>query len=156
MKSLFSSVIGLSLTTAAVAMMQPVQAQSFPIAPKGCIYLREITTGRPFIRKVIASNNSNANTDFAVPTGTRFTTYVGRLIPENNAKYTAEANLKYNDNSTSQVVNRTIQARRFYRYDQPFRTPTERQPFQINARVTGDRNTAYQVAVLACPAGVNP
>ncbi|MGQ9872141.1 hypothetical protein [Leptodesmis sp.] len=65
-------------------------------------------------------------------------------------------NLRYNDNSTSQVVRRTIQARRFYRYDQPFRTPTDRQPFQINARVTGDRNTAYQVAVLACPAGVNP
>ncbi|WP_156427047.1 hypothetical protein [Leptolyngbya sp. NIES-2104] len=35
-------------------------------------------------------------------------------------------------------------------YNQPFRTPTDRQPFQINARVTGNRNTAYQVAVLAC------
>ncbi len=156
MKPILSSIVGLYLTTAAVTVVQPAQAQSFPPAPKGCIYLREVTTKSPFIRKVIAANNSNANTDFAVPTGTRFVTYVGRLIPENNATYTAEVNLRYNDNSTSQVVRRTIQARRFYRYDQPFRTPTDRQPFQVNARVTGDRNTAYQVAVLACPAGVNP
>ncbi len=156
MKPIVPSIIGLYFTTAVVAVVQPAQAQSFPIAPKGCVYLKEITTNRPFIRKVIASNNSNANTDFAVPTGVRWATYVGRLIPENNATYTAEANLKYNDNSTAQAVNRTIQARRFYRYDQPFRTPTDRQPFQINARITGDRNTAYQVAVLACPAGVNP
>lgn len=156
MKPLLLSVIGLYLTTAAVTEVQPAQAQSFPSPPKGCIYLREITTNRPAIRKVIASNNSNANTDFAVPTGTRFVTYVGKLIPENNSNYTAEVNLKYNDNSTSQVVSRKIQARRFYLYQQPFRTPTDRQPFQINTRVTGDRNTAYQVAVLACPAGANP
>ncbi len=156
MKPILSSVIGLYLTTAAVVVMQPAQAQTFPPPPKSCVYLREITTGRPAIRKVIASNNSNANTDFAVPTGTRFVTYVGKLIPENNARYQAEVNLKYNDNSTSQVVNRKLEARRFYLYNQPFRTPTARQPFQINARVTGDRNTAYQVAILACPQGVNP
>lgn len=156
MKPILSSVIGLYLTTAAVIVIQPVQSQSFPNAPKGCVYLREITTGRPAIRKVIASNNSNANTDFAVPTGTRFVSYVGKLIPENNASYQAEVNLKYNDNSKSQVVNRKIQAKRFYLYQQPFRTPTARQPFQINTRVTGDRNTAYQVAVLACPQGATP
>lgn len=156
MKPVLSSVIGLCLTTAAVMVIQPVQSQSFPNAPKGCVYLREITTGRPAIRKVIARNNSNANTDFAVPTGTRFVSYVGKLIPENNDRYQAEVNLKYNDNSTAQVVNRTIQARRFYLYQQPFRTPTDRQPFQINARVTGNNNTVYQVAILACPAGANP
>lgn len=152
MKSILPiSLIGLYLATAAAAVIQPVQAQSFPIAPRGCVYLREITTGRTFIRKVIARNNSNANTDFAVPTGTRFVNYIGKLIPENNDRYQAEVNLKYNDNSKSQVVNRKIQARRFYLYQQPFRTPTDRQPFQINTRVTGNGNTAYQVAVLACP-----
>lgn len=156
MKPTLSSVVGLYLTTAIVTVIQPVQAQSFPAAPKGCVYLREITTGRIAIRKVVASNNSNANTDFAVPTGTRFVSYVGKLIPENNARYQAEINLKYNDNSKSQVVNRQIQAKRFYLYQQPFRTPTARQPFQINARVTGDRNTAYQMAVLACPQGATP
>lgn len=141
----------LSVATLAIVWRQPMQAQTFPPAPKNCIYLREITTNRPMIRKVIARNNSNANTDFAVPTGTSFSSYIGKLIPENNDRYTAEVNLKYNNGSSSTVVKRTIQARRLFLYKQPFRTPTGNQPFQINARVTGSTNTAYQVAVLACP-----
>ncbi|MGC8713971.1 MAG: hypothetical protein ACP5RH_16400 [Leptodesmis sp.] len=51
MKPVLSSIIGLYLTTAAVTVVQPAQAQSFPPAPKGCVYLREVTTGRTFIRK---------------------------------------------------------------------------------------------------------
>ncbi len=157
MKKLLISVIGFYVATAAITAYQPSPVQAFPPAPRGCVYLKEITTRSTSIRKVIASNNSNANTDFAVPTGIRFVTYIGKLIPENNARYQVEVNLKYNDNSSSQVVNRTIQqARRFYLYQQPFRTPTDVQPFQINARITGDRNTAYQIAVLACPQGATP
>jgi len=150
MKSFFFSIIGLYLTTAVVSIQQPAQAQNFPKAPQNCVYLREVTTGRPSIRKVIASNNSNANTDFIVPPGTSFTSYNGKFIPENNSNYRVEVNLKYADNTTSRVINRQVQARRFYLYQQPFRTPTAGQPFQINARITGDRNTAYQIAVLAC------
>lgn len=150
MRKLIAVATGLSLATVAVTLYQPTQAQTFPPAPKKCIYLREITTKQAVVRKVIATNNSNANTDFAVPTGIQFTSYIGKLIPENNARYQADVNLKYNDGSSSTVVSRTIQARRFYLYNQPFRTPTGRQPFQINTRVTGDRNNAYQVALLAC------
>lgn len=150
MKILPFSIISLYFATSIISVGQPAQAQSFPKAPPNCVYLREVTTGRTAIRKSIASNNSNANTDFVVPTGTSFSNYNGKFIPENNARYRVEANLKYADNTTSQVVNRSIQARRFYLYQQPFRTPTATQPFQVNARVTGDRNTAYQIAVLAC------
>lgn len=150
MKVLPSSIISLYLATTAISVSLPAQAQSFPKAPQNCVYLREVTTGRTAIRKTIANNNSNANTDFVVPTGTSFSSYNGKFIPENNARYRVEANLKYADNTTSQVVNRTVQARRFYLYQQPFRTPTANQPFQVNARVTGDRNNAYQIAVLAC------
>ncbi|MCL6436523.1 MAG: hypothetical protein K6T90_20420 [Leptolyngbyaceae cyanobacterium HOT.MB2.61] len=141
---------GLSIATAATLLCQPTQAQTFPAAPPNCVYLKEVTTGKTVIRKVIALNNSNANTDFAVPTGIRFSSYIGRFIPENNARYQVDVNLKYNDGSSSTVVSRTIQARRFYLYNQPFQTPTGRQPFQINSRVTGTRNTAYRVSVLAC------
>lgn len=151
MKKLLAIAAGLSVAALGVTLHQPTHAQTFPAAPKNCIYLKEITTNRPIIRKVIATNNSNANTDFAVPTGTNFTSYIGKLIPENNEKYRAEVNLKYNNGSSSQVVNRQIQARRFFLYQQPFRTPTGNQPFQINTRITGNSNTAYQVAVLACP-----
>jgi hypothetical protein len=150
MKKLLPIIIGLPVALVATTPYQPNQAQAFPAAPKNCIYLKEVSTGRPTVRKVIARGNTNSNTDFAVPTGTQFSSYIGKLIPENNDTYTAEANLKYNDGSTSQAVKRTIQARRLFLYQVPFRTPTGRQPFQINARVTGNANTAYQVAVLAC------
>ncbi|BAU10940.1 hypothetical protein LEP3755_14320 [Leptolyngbya sp. NIES-3755] len=143
-----ASVISIAVVAASSS---PNPAQAFPPAPAGCVYLNEITTGRPVIRKTVATNNSNANTDFAVPTGRQFRSYIGRLIPENNSRFTAQVNLKYNDGSSSTAVTRTIEARRFFMYNQPFQTPTDRQPFQINTRVTGNRNTAYQVAVLACP-----
>ncbi|MEX0269673.1 hypothetical protein AB3R30_11050 [Leptolyngbyaceae cyanobacterium UHCC 1019] len=151
MKPLLTTTTVLYLATAAMMLPQPTYAQTLPAAPKGCVYLREVSTGRTAIRKVIQTNNSNANTDFVVPTGTSFSSYIGKLIPENNARYGVEVNLKYNDNTTSRAVERTIQqARRFYLYNQPFRTPTAKQPFQINTRITGDRNNAYQVFVLAC------
>jgi len=142
-----ASALSIAVVTASYS---PNPAQAFPPAPANCVYLNEITTGRPVIRKTVATNNSNANTDFAVPTGRQFTSYIGRLIPENNSRFTAQVNLKYNDGSSSTAVTRTIEARRFFMYNQPFQTPTNRQPFQINTRVTGSRNTAYQVALLAC------
>lgn len=150
MKTVLTIASGFSIALVTGSLYASQPAQAFPPAPANCVYLREVTTGRPIIRKQVATNNSNANTDFAVPTGRRFTSYIGRLIPENNSRFVAEVNLKYNDGSASTVVSRTIDARRFFLYNQPFRTPTDRQPFQVNARVTGSRNTAYQVAVLAC------
>lgn len=139
----------LGIATGLGLFAQAAQAQ-FPQPRGGCQYLREVTTRQTQIRKVIATNNSNANTDFVVPTGIAFTSYLGMMIPENNERYTAEVNLKYPDNSSSMVSNRTIQARRFYLYQLPFRPPTGQQPFQVNARITGNRNTAYRIAVQAC------
>lgn len=150
MKTLLAVAGGFSTATVVLVLHYPLQAQ-VPSTTQGCIYLKEITTGKPRVRQVIALNNSNANTDFAVPTGTKFSSYIARLIPENNSRYQADVNLKYNDGSSSTAVSRTIDARRFYLYNQPFRTPTNRQPFQINTRVTGSRRTAYEVSVLACP-----
>lgn len=150
MKSFLTATVGLSIVSAAVIVPQPAQAQIFPPPGRGCQYLREVTTRQTQIRKLIATNNSNANTDFVVPPGIAFTRYLGMMVPENNARYTAEANLKYADNTSSTVANRTLQARRFYLYQLPFRTPTAQQPFQVNARITGDRNTAYRIAIQAC------
>lgn len=147
MKKSLALTTGLLMTAATVMIYQPTQAQT---ATRSCIPLREITTKQRAVRKLIALNNSNANTDFAVPTRRQFSSYVVQVIPENNARYNIEVNLKYNDESSSKVISRSIDARRFYRYDQPFQTPTVRQPFQINTRITGSRNDAYQVSVFAC------
>ena len=151
MKTFLTIAGGLSIAVATVSLYTPTQAQQLPPAPSSCSYLKEIRTGRPAIRKSVATNNSNDNTDFAVPTGTSFSSYIGRLIPENNERYRVEFNLKYNDGSSSTAVSRTIaDAKRFTVYDLPFRTPTSRQPFQINARIRSSRNNTYSVLVLAC------
>ena len=145
MKKIFA-LTGLSMLTVPLLVIQPMHSSS----AQSCVPLREVTTKQRSLRKVIELNNSNANTDFAVPTGTRFSSYIARVIPENNSDYKVEVNLKYNDGSSAQAVSRSISARRFYLYNQPLQSPTTRQPFQINTRITGSRNTAYQVAVLAC------
>ncbi len=147
---LSGSAIAIATTIAAFGIYQPTQAQAPANATQNCVYLREVTTGKPDIRKVVATNNSNANVDFAVPTGIAFTSYIGEFIPENNASYQVNVNLKYNDGTSSRVVSRTVQARRFYLYRQPFQAPTSNQPFQINSNITSARNNAYTVAFLAC------
>ncbi|MBV9390050.1 MAG: hypothetical protein JOZ78_26805 [Chroococcidiopsidaceae cyanobacterium CP_BM_ER_R8_30] len=142
---------GLSIALATVSLYKPMQAQELPPAPSNCSYLKEVRTGKPAIRQSVATNNSNSHTDFAVPTGTSFTSYIGRLIPENNAQYRVEFNLKYNDGTSSTAVSRTIaNAQKFSVYNLPFRTPTNRQPFQVNANIRSGRNNAYTVLVLAC------
>ncbi len=151
MKKILAIAGGVALAAASVALHPSAQAQSFPAPPKSCIWLREVTTGTQPIRKTITTANSNANVDFAVPAGTQFKKYMAQLIPENDARYTAEVNLIYNDNSTSRVATRTIEGRRFFLYNLPFQPPTGRQPIRVNTRVTGQRGIAYRVAVMACP-----
>ncbi len=141
---------GLSIATAAVMLHQSALAQTAAPATRNCVFLREVSTRQRTIRKVINLNNLNANTDFAVPPGTRFNSYIARVIPENNSRYQIDVSLKYNNGSSSKMVSRSIEARRFFLYSQPFLTPTNRQAFQVNTRIAGSRNTAYQVSVLGC------
>lgn len=154
MKKFLGFVGGMAIATTAIipALYQPSQAQTGNVVPgANCVYLREITTGKSMIRKVVASGNSNANVDFAVPTGISFATYTAEFLPENNARFRVSVNFKYNDNTSSTAISRDLNpARRFFLYNVQLRTPTGQQPFQINTNVLGQRNTAYSVAVLAC------
>lgn len=121
-----------------------------PLPPlqKNCVYLKEVSTGKIEIRKLVRSGNEN--TDFAVPTGIRFTSYIAQLLPENNADYEANLYFKYNDGSNAKVFSKKIPAQRFRRYTGVFRSPNLRQPFQINFNISSNRNNAYQIAVMAC------
>ncbi len=153
MKKLLTVASGVFITVAALPIYQPLQAQTLqtlPDPPQNCIYLKEVPSGEMVVRKVISLTNSNANTDFAVPTGTSFSNFNVKFVPENNSRYRIDVNLKYNDNSSSRPISRSIDAKRFDLYEHPFQLPTDRQPFQVNTRITGSRNTAYQVFVLAC------
>lgn len=132
------------LTTTSHAQTPP----PLPPLEKNCVFLKEVTSGQVQIRKI--AMRGNQNTDFAVPTGVRFTSYIAQLLPENNANYGIDMYFKYNDSSSAKVFSKTISAQRFKRVAGAFRSPTARQPYQINFSVATDENNAYQVAVMAC------
>lgn len=162
MKQSMSLLAGLAIAATALIPLlnQPSQAQAPTPSPApastssagpSCVYLREVTTGKSLIRKQVATANTNANVDFAVPAELRFTSYIAEFSPENNARFRVAVNFRYSDNSSSTPISRDLNpARRFYLYNVQVQSPTNRQPFQINTNVRGDRNTAYSVAVLAC------
>jgi hypothetical protein len=122
----------------------PVQAQS----PKDCEPLQEVSTGNTAVRKVIKVGDQN--TDFSVPTSETFKAYVVTLTPENDANYPLTINLKYNDGSSSTAYKRNVPLQRGVADVRAFRTPTERQPYQLNVVVSGALNNAYQLSAMAC------
>lgn len=137
-----------ALLTAVSHAQTPQTAPPLPALQKNCVFLKEVSTGQIQIRKVVRVGNEN--TDFAVPTGIRFRSYIAQFLPENNASYQANLFFKYNDGTNSRVFSKTIAGKRFQREVGAFRSPTARQPFQINFNVSSNRNNAYQVAVMAC------
>jgi hypothetical protein len=72
------------------------------------------------------------------------------VYPQNTATYQIAVNLKYNTGNSSEVFNRSVPLQRFQLFQTTFRTPTVKQPIQINTNIGGDLNNVYSVAVLAC------
>ncbi len=144
---------GLAIASATLipAFNQATQAQAPPVQSSNCVYLREVTTGKSVIRKVVATANTNANVDFAVPSGIPFRSYIAEFLPENNARFRVAVNFRFADNTTSNAITRDLNpARRFFLYNVQLVSSTGQIPFQVNTNVVGQRNTAYAVAVLAC------
>lgn len=152
MKTIYLMLCGCVLAGTPLALFTNIsQAQTPPPLPtlqKNCVFLKEVTTGKVEIRKI--ATKGNQNTDFAVPTGVRFTSYIAQLLPENNADYGIDMYFKYNDGSNAKVYSKTNAAQRYKRIAGPFRSPTAKQPYQINFSVATPVNNAYRVAVMAC------
>lgn len=120
---------------------------------QSCVKLKEVSTGQTSIQKTISVNalgRNDWNTDFAVPVGTTFSYFIARVYPQNTASYQVAINLKDNNNASSQVFNQNVPMQRFQLYSKTFRTPTAKQPYQVNMNVGGDVNNVYSVAVLGC------
>lgn len=89
--SLFSTVPSLAGTSQALAQVPGNARQELPPAEelerRSCEYLREASTGTTHIRKQVRGvvGPGNSNTDFAVPAGTSFSSYIAMIIPENDA-----------------------------------------------------------------------
>lgn len=131
-----------------------------PATAQSCVPLRVVQgNGETLVKKRISQpgafplTNSNWNTDFAVPTGTRFTYYVATVTPENAAPYNVAVNLKYNNNTSSEVYKQDgINLRRNVPYQFRAATPAgvSRQPYQVNLTVSGTYGNTYRARVSAC------
>jgi hypothetical protein len=131
-----------------VALAQNASQVKFPYVQKGCIALKEVSTGDTVLRKTITSGAHN--TDFAVPTGRSFSSYIVRAIPENDGTYKVVVNLKYSNSSHSSVLSVTRSYNRLKYYSERFVSPTGQQPYQVNLDIGGDNNNVYNLEVLAC------
>jgi len=149
-KSMVMAGVAIALIPVALVISsQTAQTQT----PPGCVYLQEVSTGQNSIQKTVSVRglgDNNWNTDFAVPMGTIFNYYIARVYPQNDANYDVTINLKYNNNSSSQVFKNSVPMQRYTLYSTQFRTPTTRQPYQVNMNVGSDVNNVYSVAVLGC------
>lgn len=151
MKLFHIAISGLVMSVPVFSFGNNVQAQTMvplPPAPKNCVYLKEVSTGKTQIRKTAQAGNEN--TDFAVPTGVRFATYKAYFTSENNANFNNELFFKYNDGSNAKVYSNKYSATRFKPVTGAFRTPTAKQPYQVNFRIGTSPNNSYQIALLAC------
>lgn len=153
--ALANCLIGTSL----LSLSYPVQAELIAQGvPNNCQLLKEIKSGQTSVRKEIQNPanldvkvfENNWNTDFAVPTATKFRSYTATLIPENEAVYDVSINLKYNNDTTVTVHDQKTAMNRGKTYTFPFESPNNRQPYQVNFRVKGDNNNAYRLSVMAC------
>jgi hypothetical protein len=118
-----------------------------------CEAFKEITTDKTEIRKQIRNRviaKDNWNTDFAVPTAKKYDFFVGNMMPENDDEYEVSIYLKYPDGTNSMVYDRNVKLERGETYSLTFKTPTEKQPYQINVRVGGSNNNAYTISILGC------
>lgn len=147
--SLLSAGLILGLTSMVVVASTKDQATELP---KNCQYLKEVATNQTHIRKQIDSmiGGKNFNTDFAVPSGVKFISFKGVMVPENDGKYGVTINLKYPDNSSNSAFRKDVEMKRGETYSLPFQSPTGRQPYQINFNINGANNNTYTIAAIAC------
>lgn len=148
----FSLILSAALSLSFVNTSSLVKAQT-EVDKDKCEYFKEITTDKTKIRKQIKDTvilRNNWNTDFAVPSGTKYEFYVANMMPENTDNYEASIHLKYADGSSDTVYSRNVAVERGETYSLTFQSPTQRQPYQVNIRVGGSNNNAYSISVLGC------
>lgn len=143
---LFLGVI--SITSIAICANAQAKVEKLP---KNCQYLKEVATNQTHIRKSIDSIiGKNFDTDFAVPPGMKFTSYKASMVPENEGTYGITVNLKYADNSVSSAFRKDVALKNRVPYSLDFKSPTAKQPYQINLNINGNNKNTYTIAVMAC------
>lgn len=96
---------------------------------------------------------NNWNTDFAVPSDLSFNSYEATIVPENNANYDVELNLKYRDRSSVRSYKKDNVA---VKVGQPLKLigipQSSGNPSQVNVFVGGLNaiGNVYSVSIEGC------
>jgi hypothetical protein len=97
-------------------------------------------------------SRNNWNTDFAVPSGIRFTRYIATVIPGSTAEYNVQVYLKYSNNTDDKIYDQDIALTQ----NKPLRVSgaprADSSPYQVNVRIGGiDKvGRSYIASVVAC------
>jgi hypothetical protein len=98
-------------------------------------------------------NNTNWNTDFAVPSQASYRRFVVTITPTVGTTYDLAVNLKYNDDTVDGVYqenNATLPLNEPFMIEVP--TRTDQTPYQVNILVGGANavDHEYQASVMGC------
>ena len=97
--------------------------------------------------------NNNWNTDFAVPSEPSFSRFVATIVPENNANYDLELNLKYsNETSDGSYKKGNVGVTFGYPLRLVGLPRPNSEPYQVNVSVGGLNaiGKTYTVSVEGC------
>ncbi len=107
----------------------------------------------PYIPFIPLGVRNNWNTDFAVPGGKPFRTFVATITPDRDVSYGIEYHLKYSNETSDKFFHKTVELKA----NKPFQiTATPRpkdMPYQVNVLVGGlEKATGsnYTISVEAC------
>jgi len=149
------ALLGIAMTSVGLGFASTLMV-SLPAQADTCTPLR-VVGGQGFeVRKrierrggIVTSNNWN--TDFIVPGGVRFNYYTITITAENTANYNVAAHFKYPDNSSSTVFeNGSLPLQQWKPRSLNVKSPTGRQPFQVNLRIGGNNGNVYRARISAC------
>lgn len=147
-----SAVIGgvVGVISATVLTSIPAQAQT-------CAALPAVDAKGTQIQKSVSPpgtgvTRDNWNTDFAVPKNRSFRRYIARIVPENGGEYRVLMALKYSNDTSSTVFDRTVQLPEQRAYNIQGVARANSTPYQVNVAVGGVRavGNTYTVSAFGC------
>jgi len=143
---------GMMLIAGVMLLSQlPAQAQV-------CTPLQVVGANRSQVEKKVSVPGAgpiarnNWNTDFAIPSGRAYSSYVATIAPRNGGDYSVAMNLKYANDSVDKVFDEKINLKE----GQPFRIKgsprINSRPYQINLSVGGVEvvGNSYILTVAGC------
>lgn len=129
-----------------------------PAIAQTCTPLTVVGTSQTEVQKTVSPisflvTSTNWNTDFVVPSGANFTSYVATITSQEGTTYDIDVNLKYNDDTIDQAYSVRETELTVGESRQIDVSPrVGEQPYQVNLRVGGIEaaDNVYTASVVGC------